>query len=172
MKKSICYILSILFIINSIFLLNNTFGQLELWNTSSILNTNIDSTIDTNIWGSTIGNPIREWAYQIVHSDDWNYIIEWIVDSDTEITAHSTALDRTLGIIKRIINWALWLLSLVALVYLIVHWFMIITAAWDDTKYKKWMKWIKNAAIAIWGIWLSWFIISFIFRIINNITAQ
>ncbi len=172
MKKGICYILSTLFLTSSILLLNNTFWQLDLWNTSTILNTNIEATIDTNVGNSTIANPLREWAFHVVHSDDWIYRVEWIVDSDSEITKHSTALERTLGIVKRIIHRALWLLSLVALVYILVHGFMMVTAAWDDTKYKKWMKWIKNAAIALWGIWLSRFIISLIFRVIQNITAQ
>ncbi len=170
MRKIICYILSILFIWNSLFILNNTFWQFELGNTSTILNTDVNSAVNTDIWWTTIWDPIRQWAYQVVKSDDWNYTLEWIVDNDYEITQHSTALNRTLWIIRNIINRALWMLWLVALVYLLVHWFMIVTAAWDETKYKKWLKWIKYAAIAIWGIWLSWFIISFIFRIITNIT--
>lgn len=165
-----CYILSILFIANSIFMINSTFWQFELWNTNTILNTDANSAINTDIWWGTIWDPIRQWAYQIVKSDDWNYTLEWIVDNDNEITQHSTALNRTLGIIKNIINRALWLLGIVALIYLLVHWFIVLTAAWDESKYKKWIKWIKNAGIAIWWIWLSRFIVSFIFWIITNIT--
>jgi hypothetical protein len=172
MKKNICYILSILFIANSVLLLDSTFWSFNLWNTNTILNTNIEATIDTNIGWSTIGNPIREWVRQIIHSDDWNYVLTWIADSDVEITEHDTAFNRILEITKRIINRALWLLSLVALIYLIVHGFIILTATWDDTRYKKWMKWIRNATIALWGIWLSWFIVSFIIRIIQNITSS
>ena len=172
MKKNICYILSILFIANSVLLLDSTFWSFNLWNTNTILNTNIEATIYTNIGWSTIGNPIREWVRQIIHSDDWNYVLTWIADSDVEITEHDTAFNRILEITKRIINRALWLLSLVALIYLIVHGFIILTATWDDTRYKKWMKWIRNATIALWGIWLSWFIVSFIIRIIQNITSS
>ena len=171
MKKIICYILSILFIWNSLFMLNNALWQFELGNTSTILNTDVNSAINTDLWWWTIGDPIRQGAYQMVKSDDGNYTIEGIVDSDNEITAHSTALNRTFWIIRNIINRALWMLWLVALIYLLVHGLMILTALWDETKYKKWLKWIKYAAIAIWGIWLSWFIISFMFRVIKNITA-
>ena len=75
-----------------------------IWDMNTILNTNIEATIDTNIAWGTIGNPIREWAYHVVHSDDWNYIVEWIVDSDREtaISTHDTALNRTLGIVKEL----------------------------------------------------------------------
>lgn len=169
MKKIIFYMLSIMFISTSFFVLSNTFGQFELGNTNTILNTDPNAAINTDLWWWTIWDPIRQWAYQVVKSDDGNYTIDGIVDNDSEITKHSTALNRAFWIIKNIINRALWLLSLVALIYLLIHWFMIVTAAWDEAKYKKWLKWITNAAIAIWWIWLSWFIVSFIFRVITNI---
>jgi hypothetical protein len=174
MIRKLYNILSLTLIIGSPLLLNNVFWQFwqfELWNTSTILNTDINNAVNTDVWNSSIWDPLRQWAYQIVSSDDWNYTLNGIVDNDSEITQHSTALNRTLWIINNIINWALGMLSLIALVYLIVHGFIIITAAWDETKYKKWLKWIKYATIAIVWIWLSWFIISWIFRIIEGITT-
>lgn len=174
MKKRIYHIFSFIFIISSSVLLTNTFWQwFELWNTSTILNTDVNEALNTdNGNGATIGDPIREWAYQVVHSNDNQYWLSWIINNDQEITEHSVALGKTLDIIKNIINYALWLLSLVALIYLILHGFMIVTAAGDDEKYKKWLAWIKHAVIAIWGIWLSRFVISFIFWIITNITTS
>ncbi len=169
MKKIHCHIVSLVFIVGSSLLLTNVFWQwFELWNTSTILNTDMTDAINTDNWWWTIWDPIREWAYQIVNSSDWNYEVWWIIND--EITDHETALNNTLELITRIINYALGLLSLVALVYLLFHGFMMVTAAWDDAKYKKWLKWIKYAAIALTGIWLSRFIISFIFWIIENIT--
>lgn len=58
------------------------------------------------------------------------------------------------------------MLGLVALVYLIYHGFLIVTATGDDTQYKKGLKGIKFAAIAIAGIGASWLIVSGIFRLI------
>ncbi len=174
MKKRIYHMFSFVFIISSSVLLTSTFWQwFELWNTSTILNTDVNDAINTDNgdW-TTIWDPIREWAYQIVHSSDEEHQIWWIINNDQEITEHSVALGATLDIIKNIINYALWLLSLVALIYLILHGFMIVTAGWDDEKYKKWLAWIKYAIIAIWGIWLSRFIISFIFWIIVEITTN
>lgn len=47
-----------------------------------------------------------------------------------------------------------------ALVYLIYHGFIMLTASGDDTQYKKGLKGIKFAAIAIVGIGASRLIIS------------
>jgi hypothetical protein len=66
------------------------------------------------------------------------------------------------------INYALASLSLVALIYLMYHGFIILTAAGDDSKYKEGMKGIKYALIAIGGIGLSWIFISTIFRVVNS----
>ena len=174
MKKRMYHMFSFVFIISSSILLTSTFWQwFELWSTSTILNTDVNEAINTDNWDwTTIWDPIREWAYQIVHSNDWDYEIWWIINNDEQIQEHNVALETTLDIIRNIINYALWLLSLVALIYLILHGFMMVTAAGDDERYKKWLAWIKYAAIAIGWIWLSWFVISFIFWIITNITAD
>jgi hypothetical protein len=73
---------------------------------------------------------------------------------------------QTMNIIKSIINYALGMVWLVALVYLIYHGFLILTAAGDETQYKKGLKWIKFAAIAMAGIGMSWLIVSAIFWLI------
>ena len=58
------------------------------------------------------------------------------------------------------------MIALVALVYLIYHGFLIMTAAGDDTQYKKGLAGIKYAAIAIAGIGASWLVVSGIFWLI------
>jgi hypothetical protein len=47
---------------------------------------------------------------------------------------------------------------------------MMVTAAGDDEKYKKWLKGIKYATIALIGIGISFFLMSFIFWLVNRIT--
>ncbi|MEI7557973.1 MAG: hypothetical protein WCJ45_03990 [bacterium] len=42
-----------------------------------------------------------------------------------------------MDVIKNIVNYALGMVALVALIYLIYHGFLILTAAGDDTQYKK-----------------------------------
>lgn len=171
-KMRIAHTISLILIIISSLLLTNVFGQwLNLWNTNTILNTDINKAIDTNTSNGTIWDPIREWAYQIVNAGNSWQQIWWIISNDNEIATHEIALNKTLQIIKNIINYALGLVSLIALIYLLFHWFMIVTAAWDEARYKKWLAWIKYAAIALAWIWLSRFIISFIFWIIKETTT-
>ncbi|MEI7562240.1 MAG: hypothetical protein WCJ39_00515 [bacterium] len=90
-----------------------------------------------------------------------------IVGVDSQITDHATAKNATLQVVKNIVNYALGLLSLIALVYLIFNGFLILTAGGDDTQYKKGLKSIKNALIAIAGIGASRLIVSAIFRLIS-----
>lgn len=143
---------------------------MNLGNTDTILNTDSNNAVNTDNGNWTIWDPIREWAYHLIN--DWEeYQIGWIISNDEQITNHDDAMNNTLNIITRIINYALWLASLIALIYLLVHWFIMVTAAWNDWQYKKWLKWIKFAVIALGGIGLSWFIVSFIFWIIENITS-
>jgi len=47
----------------------------------------------------------------------------------------------------------------------------MLTAAGEEDKYKKGLKGIKYAAIAMAGVGLSFFMISFIFRLINLLTT-
>lgn len=121
---------------------------------------------------SNINDPIRDWAYTAImnpgDSSDPNKNkiigIQWI---DNQITNHKTAETWTLKYIHNILNFALAWLSLVALIYLIYHGVIVLTAAGDDSRYKEGIKGIKYAAIAILGIGLSWIIVSAIFRLAN-----
>lgn len=169
MKNYVCHILTVLFTICGVMLLwNSTFSALS-WNRPTIYTNNESDAINTDLSETqTLWDPIREWAYHIVHSSDDRYILSGIVDSDSQITTHEKALNNTLWIVRNVVNYALGMLSLVALVYIIIQWFIMVTAMWDDWKLKKWKAGIKRAIIAILWIWLSRFIISFIFWVING----
>lgn len=112
-----------------------------------------------------LSNPIREGAFFVVNS--WDSGIGGIISSDNEIQTHETAKLQTLNIIRNIVNYALGLVSLVALIYLIYHGVLVLTAAGDETQYKKGLKWVQFAAIAMAWIGLSRLIVSFIFYIID-----
>ncbi len=126
-----------------------------------ILNENDQQVLNTE----GINDPLRDGAYNITQTNDPSSPLD-VVSSDDKIATHQNAQNKTLHIIKSIINYALGLVSLVALVYLIYHGFLIVTASGDDTQYKKGLKGIKFAAIALVGIGLSWLIVSLIFRLI------
>lgn len=89
-----------------------------------------------------------------------------------EIEDTQSAREKTTDYIKGLMNYALALAGLVALVYLIYHGFMAVTAGGDEDRLKKWMQGVRYALIAIIGIGIARFLISLIFRLINLLTGQ
>lgn len=87
-----------------------------------------------------------------------------------KIEDNATAWEKVTNLMKWFINYALGLIGLVALWYLVVNGFIMLTAGNDEEKSKRWMKGIKVAVIAITGIALSWFILSLIFFLIFTVT--
>jgi hypothetical protein len=173
MKKFVCYILILCFTLSwTLLLWWNTFSLFDLWNSSSILTRDSSDVVDTTLWvgNEDISDPLRQWAYTIIHSVSWT-TVDWIVWVDDEIQTHSEAMVDTLQVAKNIINMLLWFLALIALIYVIVHWIMILLSWSSDDKFKKGIKWIKRAIIAIVWIWLSWFIITLIFWFIRWISS-
>lgn len=69
--------------------------------------------------------------------------------------------------VRAIINMALWLLSLVALIMTIYTFYMIFFSK-DDAGVKKARENLTGIFIALAVIWLAWIIISFIFRLYND----
>jgi len=174
MKFKLFYCLfTIFFSTLTIGIYTNVFSQwLNLWQDDVIFNIDPENALNVYDNNNPISDPLRQWAYKIIDADSTNTISDqelWWIVNPGPIQDHSTAMNSTMTIIKNLINYALWLLSLIALVYLIYHWFLMVTAAWNDTQYKKWVKWLRLAVIALAWIWFSWLIVSFIFWIINYI---
>ncbi len=172
-SKWIYYLTILLFTILNIGIFANVSSQwLQLWQDELILNIDSENALNVYDNNNPISDPLRQWAYKIIDADSTNTISDqelWWIVNPGQIQDHSTAMNSTMTIIKNIINYALWLISFIALVYLIYHWFLMVTAAWDDAQYKKWIKWLRLAAIALVWVWLSRLIVSFIFWIINYI---
>jgi len=82
---------------------------------------------------------------------------------------YSTSLSYVMALIQIAINWVLWLLSFVALIYMLYCGFLVFSSGSDDKNAQKGRKWIKTAAIALAWIGLSRLIISAIIWIINLI---
>lgn len=110
-----------------------------------------DGPEDVGFWDNT-----SVWWYQVPGAAQWTF-------SDND--------DTLLNVIKKAINWVLWILSLIALILCLWWGFQMLTAAWDDNKVKTWTKILKQAAIWLAVIWLSWLLVSFIFRIIDKFTT-
>ena len=134
---------------------------------NSILTESNEQVVNTD----TIEDPLRDGAYTVINSTSWEQI-SGIVGVDDKIGSHLNAQHKTLTIVKTAINYALGILSLIALVYLLYNGFMMVTAAGDDNQYKKGIKWIRYAAIALVGVGASRLIISVIFWFINVIITN
>ncbi len=94
--------------------------------------------------------------------------------STTSVWVAGTGEDQKEGfleVVKWFVNWILWILALISLIILLWGWFQMVTAAWDDNKYKNWFKILKQAAIWLILIWVAWFIVSLIFTVIGAVTG-
>ena len=110
------------------------------------------------------------WAYvnwTWFQADWWNYVTEYkVIWTDQWGTEWTTP--RLIQTVQKTINRVLWILWLIALILCLWWGFQMLTAAGDDGKVKTWTKILKHAAIWLVVIWLSWILVSFIFRLINN----
>lgn len=128
-----------------------------------ILNENDQQVLNTE----NINDPLRDGAYNIIEPQWWTGALSGVVGAwESLISSHETAQNKVMTVVKNLINYALWMVALVALVYLMYHGFMILTAAGDEAQYKNGLKWVKFAAIALVGIGMSWLIVSAIFWLI------
>lgn len=134
----------------------------------NIYNTDITSVINTEYnWTSIETNPIEAWIWYAIWVW-WEEPISWLAWTETEITEYDDALSKIIIVIQNVVNYVLWILAVIAVTYLLIHGFIILTAAGDDSKVKKWLKWVKNAFIAIAWIWLSWIIVALILWFIRT----
>ncbi len=131
------------------------------------------------LWNWGARNPIFTWTStpivdekEIVDINSWSKSfsdkLEWIL-SIPKKSEYSTSLWYVTTLIQVLINWLLWILSFVALVYMLYCGFLVFSSGSDDKNASKGKKWILTAAIALAWIWLSWLVISAMIRFINNI---
>ena len=130
-----------------------------IWNVEKYLVTCIDGII-----------------YQTYQNIEWwsQHISEktlWIIHLP-QPENYTTSLGYVMALIQIAINWTLWILAFIALIFLLYCGFLIFSAGTDDKSASKGKSWIKTAAIALSGIGLSWLIISAMLRFINNIAAS
>lgn len=74
--------------------------------------------------------------------------------------------ENILDIVKSVVNRTLWILALIALILILWWGLQMVTAAWNEEKYKKWWTILKTASLWLLFIGLAWFILSLIFWLI------
>lgn len=142
----------------------------SIWSDNWIKNilTTKDSEIITP--PNTEKNIMMEGTHTAVESDESKHIISNISESGNPISTQEEATWATLSMIHRLINRVLWMLAFVALIVVIFWGFQMVTAAWDDAKYKSGKAALKKVSIGIIGIGLSWLIVSLAFRFVDLIS--
>lgn len=97
--------------------------------------------------------------------------LQWILHLPQK-NEYQTSLWYVLSLTQIVVNWLLWILSFVALVYMLYCGFLVFSSWSDDKNASKGKKWITTAAIALAWIGLSWLIISVMIWFISNISAS
>ena len=113
----------------------------------------------------TGANTISEWIDVTSNKAKWILRLPNINDYDTNLW-------YALALIQITVNWILWMLAFVALIYTLYCWFLILSSWSDDKKASEWKKWIKNAAIAVAWIGLAWLIISAMIWFIETVVPN
>lgn len=136
------------------------------------------SSARLTIWEREPSKPVvnePKWSGDVINGniDGWSNglanILQWILQFP-ERTDYTTPLWYALRLVQVSINWILWILSTVALVYMLYCWFIIFSSWTDDKNVQKGKKWISTAAIALAWIWLSWLIVSVMIWFITIVT--
>ena len=112
------------------------------------------------------GEPIFSEAADVWFEWAWNVVWEIEGINDFGITDNASAREVATNLVKWFLNYVLWLIGLVAMVYLLYHGFLALTAWANDEQSAKWISGIKYAIVAIFGLALSWFIVSLILYVI------
>ena len=76
-----------------------------------------------------------------------------------------------LDFVQNAVNWILSLLGLITIIILVYGGFLMVTAAWDEGKYKKWFTILKQAFIWLILIGVSALIVNLIFHFVTTTTT-
>ena len=108
------------------------------------------------VWAGSLGMV----SAQIIPQDPTTCI--W--DNCIENTWSRQLIDVIISFVNRVLG----LLWVIAVIICLIWWFQMVTASWDETKYKKWFTILKQAWIWLVVIWLAWIIVRVIFWLIQT----
>ena len=107
-------------------------------------------------------DPLRQWATSI-----WSQT-EWIINQQP-ITDFGSAMDQTLLLVQNALNYLLWFLATIALIYLIYHGVPILLSPTDASKVDEAKKAVTRAIYALGGIAFSWLFVSIVFWVLEQV---
>lgn len=150
----------------SVVAIPHIFAVTRFWTTDEVI---------TNEEIDAVGTEIRDSTDTL--RDGTELIAEGIGDADnndkiyfSEVTSTEQSRSKTADYVRALVNYALAIIGLVALLYIAYHGFLTLTAAGDDEKSAKWLEWMRYGAMALIGIAVAWFLLSLVFWLIQQIT--
>lgn len=124
----------------------------------------------TNLYASntnTYSNSIFRWSATEIPYCKWNqcWIEQWVrsIKNIDWIENEASASEY----IQRVTKYVLWFLALIATLFIIYSWFVLLTSAWDEEKAKKSKTIIMYSIIWIIIIFLAWPIVDFVLNILK-----
>jgi len=123
-------------------------------------------TKDNVINDSWLNDPIRQGTLSSVEK------LEWIVGSWEKFENEENRQKLFMDYVAVWINYILWLLAMIWIIFIIKDGIVIITSAWNEEKQKAAFKNIKNYIIAIIIIWTWYLIVNFVFFLVNESTKN
>ena len=81
-------------------------------------------------------------------------------------TGSANGTQELIPSLQRWLNWLVGILAILALFIMVYWWILMVTASWDDEKYKKWWTIMKQVAIGLIYIGLSWLFIMLVFYVV------
>lgn len=127
----------------------------------------ISSLFVSLLWNILLTLPVEAitvWLWWFGNQNSSSIWVAWAETGSTWNTGFLTFIETAL-------NWFLWFLAFITIIILIYGWFLMVTAAWDDGKYKKWFTILKQTIIWLILIWVSALIINLIFNFVSTNTA-
>lgn len=136
------------------------------WTTDKVITTDQNDVVGKEIRDST--DTLR---------DGTELVAEWVGDADNndkiyyqEVTTTGETWEKTADYVRALINYALAIIWLIALLYVAYHGFLTVTAAWNDDQTAKWREGMRYGAMALLWIAVAWFLLSLVFWLIQKIT--
>ncbi len=133
------------------------------------------------IWFALLAFPVSSvlasswwWGWSVLKPDNpfVNELDSWSAEEVNVIWSDKGQQDSVINVIRWYANWVLWIMGLIALLFLIYGWFLMVTSGWDEEKYKKWVTILRHAVIWLILIGTARFIISVVFWLINQTENQ
>jgi len=136
-------------------------------------------TFSDYIWDDQLDNIYTKNESNVIKTDDIQDPIKWWTQSAVEwlnwiananMDTNEEKQESFTIYIANWVNYFLWLLWMITIIFIIKDWIVLISQAHDENKKKEAFTNLKNYIIAIIMIWVAYLIVNLIFHFVNTNT--